>query len=605
MKKLIMMIMISYGIIYAQSDSLKVFELQPITITASKYEQSLRTLTLSYTTVSQNELNQSDKSSLLGSLSGKIPGLFISERDFGGFGISNPAGKISIRGITGIQQVLIVVDGRPEFAGIFGHPVADNYYSSQIEAVDVVRGPSSVLYGSNAMSGVINITTKKNHVNGFSYSGNFDLGTYNSRSLNGSAGIKTDKIDANVSVSNDYSDNSRPSASFNSTTGMLNASYYLNPGWSLNFNGYINTTKAYNPGTIDKPFGNNSVWTNATRANTSISVHNKNNKTEGSAIFFFNNGVHDLYDGFHSNDQLFGATIYQGFSLLEKNITTFGAELKNYGGSARNKMPMIDTTVTETAAFVAINQSFSEKLSFNGGVRLTNHSVYGLQLIPQITFQYDLLNTTTLNLSASRGFRSPTLGELFLFGANTNLKPEKLWSYEFGIRQKLLAEQLEINLNGFLIEGTDLIVMTGSFPNNKNQNINTLKNKGAELQARYMLSKNFSMNANYSYTGMETQMIGAPESQAFFECNYTIASMLINFSIKNISNLLTAVSTQAAKEKKQNFTLINGAIWYKLQKQLTIYLKGENLLNKQYEIIDGYPMPGATMRFGISLNGSL
>ncbi len=605
MKKLFVLLMVSCGFLFAQDDSLKVFELKPITISASKYEQSLRTLTLSYTTVTQNELNQSDKSSLLGSLSGRIPGLFISERDFGGFGISNPAGKISIRGITGIQEVLIVVDGRPEFAGIFGHPVADNYYSSQIEAVDVVRGPASVLYGSNAMSGVINITTKKNHDKGFSYSGNFNLGTYNSRSLSGSAGIKTDKIDANVSLSNDYSDNSRPSASFNSSTGMLNASYYLNPVWSLSFNGYINSTKAYNPGTIDKPYSNNSVWTKATRTNTSISIHNKNEKTEGSAIIFFNNGVHDLYDGFHSNDQLFGSSIYQGLSLFDKNITTIGIELKNYGGSARNKSPMIDTTVTESAAFVTFNQYLTDNFSFNGGVRLANHSVYGTQLIPQITFQYDLFNTTILSLSASKGFRSPTIGELFLFGANTNLKPEEMWSYEFGIKQKLMSEQMEIGLNGFIIEGSDLIVMTGSFPNNKNQNISTLKNKGFELQARYLISSNFSVNGNYSFTNMETQVVGAPEGQAFFECNYSISSILLNVNIKNISNLLTAVSTPSTKEKKQNYTLINGAIWYKIQKQFTIYLKGENLLNKQYEIIDGYPMPGATMRFGVSLSGSI
>ena len=61
---------------------------------------------------------------------------------------------------------MVMIDGHPQYAGIFGHPIADAYQSFLADRVEVLRGPASVLYGSNAMGGVINIVTRKMHDNG-------------------------------------------------------------------------------------------------------------------------------------------------------------------------------------------------------------------------------------------------------------------------------------------------------------------------------------------------------------------------------------------------------------------------------------------------------
>lgn len=94
-----------------------------------------------------------------------------------GYGVSNgAAGSISLRGLSGSSaRLMVMIDGHPQYAGIFGHPIADAYQSFLAERVEVLRGPASVLYGSNAMGGVVNIVTRKMQEDGFNTSSIRDM----------------------------------------------------------------------------------------------------------------------------------------------------------------------------------------------------------------------------------------------------------------------------------------------------------------------------------------------------------------------------------------------------------------------------------------------
>ena len=234
---------------------------------------------------------------------------------------------------------------------------------------------------------------------------------------------------------------------------------------------------------------------------------------------------------------------------------------------------------------------------------MNNHSVYGTEVIPQFNLQYKVTGSTELNLAVSKGFRSPTLGELFLFVANVNLKPEKIWDYEIGLKQNLLSDHLSLGLTGYLIEGSDFIIVGGIPPNIQNQNVGNLRNRGVEIEAKYIVRNNFSLNANYSYCNMDTKIIGSPEQQGFIEANFNMGFFYININLKSITNLYTSVQSLPVSEKKQSFLLANASFWYKAYKSITIYLKTENLFNKRYELIDGYPMPGTTVLLGMNYNG--
>ena len=99
-------------------------------------------LPLDVTQVSESEINRSGESSLLPILVSKVPGLFVSERGFAGYGVSGgSAGTVNIRGVGQSNKVLFMIDGQPQWAGVFGHSLPDTYVAKGVERIEVVKGP--------------------------------------------------------------------------------------------------------------------------------------------------------------------------------------------------------------------------------------------------------------------------------------------------------------------------------------------------------------------------------------------------------------------------------------------------------------------------------
>ena len=145
-------------------DSSRVYGLQDVVVTGSNQATSHNLLPYTVSVISSQQLESSGKTQLLSAISGEVPSLFVSQRNIFGFGVSSGgSGGIKIRGVGGspTNSILMMVDGQPQFVGLFSHPVADFYETEYVDHVEVLRGPGSVLYGSNAMGGVINVITKR------------------------------------------------------------------------------------------------------------------------------------------------------------------------------------------------------------------------------------------------------------------------------------------------------------------------------------------------------------------------------------------------------------------------------------------------------------
>ena len=111
--------------------------------------------------------------------------------------------------------------------------------------------------------------------------------------------------------------------------------------------------------------------------------------------------------------------LYETFNLWNNNSLTVGTDLKQYGGTAnQGKAANKLNTVNELSIYAYTRQQLFSKLSINAGLRLENNSEYGNELIPMVGFSYVLSNSTSFKASASKGFRSPTVMEMFLYAPN-------------------------------------------------------------------------------------------------------------------------------------------------------------------------------------------
>ena len=137
--------------------------LDEVVVTGTRNETDAAQLSATVSVIDRKQIEQANTPSLLPILTEQVPGLFVSSRGIMGYGVSGgAAGEINLRGISGSSgRLMVLIDGHPQYMGLMGHPIADAYQALMAEKVEVLRGPASVLYGSNAMGGVINIITRK------------------------------------------------------------------------------------------------------------------------------------------------------------------------------------------------------------------------------------------------------------------------------------------------------------------------------------------------------------------------------------------------------------------------------------------------------------
>ena len=205
--------------------------------------------------VGRATIEHSDESALMPSLMEQVPGLFVTSRGVTGYGVSSgAAGGISLRGFSAASgRTLVLIDGHPQYQSIYGHAVADEYLADLAERVEVTRGAASVLYGSNAMGGAINIITRRPDFLGNRVSVKLMGGSYGTWRASATEQYSSGRFSLTANVAHDRTAGHRENSAFHSTSGMLKASYDLSAAWRLS--GDVNVVRAYsqNPGTVEKP----------------------------------------------------------------------------------------------------------------------------------------------------------------------------------------------------------------------------------------------------------------------------------------------------------------------------------------------------------------
>lgn len=594
--------------------------LEQVVVTGNRTLVNKNNVPMNITVVGREEIENSSESALLPVLSERVPGLFVSERGITGFGVaSGAAGGISIRGVGGSPntQILVLIDGHPQFMGLMGHPLPDAYVASDVERVEVVRGPASILYGTNAMGGVINIITRKQNRDGVSLNARAMAGSYNTQKYMGNIGARKGGLDAYVSVNHDRTDGDRENSAFHITNGFANIGIALSKHFRLRADLSLADFMAENPGTLSKPMFDNTV--DVIRGMTSVALENEFKHLDGGIAFFYNWGDHKINDGYtqgesplnyryRSKDDAYGLLFYQILKPWKGNMITLGFDYKSYGGKAWNRFlngnpdkVMVDTSSYDMGGYIIFQQNFFKNhFTLNAGGRLEHNKSYGNKWVPQAGIAIRPTDNSVIKSSFSKGFRNPTIREMFMWApANPDLKPEEMTNYEVVLEHWFFRQRMSVEVSGFIADGKNLIQTQVINGKPKNVNAGDFKNKGIEVATRIDLTRHFRLSGNYSWLYMKIPVLNAPERQIYANANLHTRKWNIDLGYQYINGLYLVTGKEPRQE---DYGLLNAKISFKILPSLTVFAKGENLLREKYQIIDGYPMPGAVFFGGLHIS---
>ena len=603
------------------------YRIDEVVVTGTRIRTDVRHLPMSVSVVGREQIEQSALPSLLPILTEQVPGLFTTARGVMGYGVSGgAAGQMSLRGIGGPAQpgvpttgMLVLIDGHPQYMGLFGHPVSDAYESMMAERVEVLRGPASVLYGSHAMGGVIHIVTRSMNEDGVNTQVDAGYGSYNTVQTELTNRIRKGRFTSIVSGSYNRTDGHRADMGFEQYGGYVKFGLDISKAWSAQADLNITHFNASNPGETSDPLLDNDQ--RITRGMTSLALRNEYAKSSGALSVFYNWGRNRIDDGYHpgeepldyrfnSRDDMLGVSWYQTARLLAGNRLTVGFDWFRFGGTSWNEFtdgrhePQVDKTQHEIGGYVDFRQRIVRWLTFDAGLRFDRHSHVGAEWVPQAGLSFDLPRGMLLKATVGKGFRYPTIRELYMFRpANAALQPERLWSYELSFSQRLIEGRFSYGVNLFWIDGENLIMRIPVDGRQMNVNTGRIENAGVEVQAAWRVTAAWSLDANYSFLHMEQPVLASPEHKLYAGAAFAKGRWRVSTGLQYVAGLYTRVEVAGeGSYETENFVLWNLRARFRAARWLDLWIRGENLLARRYQIIAGFPMPKATVTAGVHLN---
>lgn len=615
MKSFLLAMLMFPAVAFAENpDSVPAEALREVVVTGSNRAVDGRRLPYTVSVIGRAELESAPGNRVLDVLDGRVPSFFVTQRSILGYGVSSKggAGHIKLRGVGGDRAsgVLMMVDGQPMFAGIYSHHVGDFYTKGHVERVEVLRGPGSVLYGSNAMAGVVNIVTKTTKENGFHGSLSSEYGSRNTWMTTASGSWRKNKAWAMASVSYDRTDGTVRRFDFNQVSAYAKAGYDFSQHWK----GYADYTFIESHSSdpiyprLSNPESEDIYEQNVIRGEASVAVTNRYDNTDGAARLYYSYGNHYIDDPrhFHSTDDRLGFLVYQNFALWQGANGTGGFDFVRYtgsipmsGGSAHKPgaMATFDTKIiNEYSPYLTLTQSLCRDIfSVSGGVRVAMSDIFGTRVVPQGGVRISLPHAVTLKGSVAMGYRNPSFRELYLYKfANPELKPERMMNYEINLSKRLGATA-ELSLTAYYIRGYDMIQQGPQI----NENTGRFINKGIEATANWHMSQRIKLWGSYSYLHTSlNNLTGAPRHQYFIGADYMPSKKLsFSASVNGVSRLYVADNYDL-----QSYAVVNVKANWQLCRSLALSLRLDNVTDARYTINSGYRMPGFCIFGGFELS---
>ncbi|MFC2088676.1 TonB-dependent receptor, partial [Calditrichota bacterium] len=592
------------------TDSLLTYNMNDsILVVANRYQVSIKNITSSYEIISASQIEALSNHSALELVDIVYPSTFVTDKKIMGYGVGTEgAGQVYLRGQGGHPNtgVLVLLNGHPDFMGIFGHPLPDVYGMDDIQQVEILAGPGSTVYGSQAMGGVINIISQPNYKNLIRVSA--EGGKYDTYKLGLSLTKQLGSHGLFFTFRNKHSNGHINNTSFNSFHFQAGWSYQFNPIWSLSLQG------RYVPYNFDDPerVANTDVvglgtYAKISRSTSEIILENQSKNMQGSTQLYTNLGAHRFYDGFKSNDYTIGLSSYQNWLYSRDLSFATGIDLIQFGGKAHNDFsflpngkPTVNPDEHSLNSYGIYLLGFYkpwETISLKVGLRYQYYSLPLNFISPVAGLTVNLHPSIKLFTNYQTGFRSPTLMELYLFpSANEELKEETVKSIEIG------AEYTWKTYNSFRIAlyNNNIKNMIQSLPHRpappayQFQNSGDARQWGLETKLKHHITNNFGVQFGYSYLHPDELTAFNPKHQIKYLLFATYYSLNFNLYGKYVDGLFTENKSEIPLP---DYHVLNFSVSYKY-KPAEFYIKLLNLLDRRYYVLPDYPAPGIQSRIG-------
>jgi len=478
------------------------------------------------------------------------------------------------------ENIKILVDGVPVIGRLNGIIDLMQVPLNNIERVEIVKGPVSVFYGTDAMGGVINLITKKNQSSTWATEIAAMYESINAVRTNGKIGYKFGKnylsLNGEIYRFNGYSSNnaarSKNWEERNSNAGGLQYSRMIRKT-QLSYSGNIFFEELVSMGdTVKSRTGVKSLTDNkyyARRIDNMIRFNGeifKNHFLESHVSYNDYSRYHDAFnvninngeavlsttDTKEKNNEKFNTFNFRAVLAQDKNVKklSFALGTDVYNESATGER--INNTTQDiftVAGFGSATFVAWKKLEMQPAARFTHNDVYGNFLSPAGNVMFKLNANSNLRMSYARGFRAPSIKELYLdfkmpAGAvtytilgNTSLEVEKSHNFNINYTHTLHLQNFELNINpgAFYNDINDLITLSEMVNNTRNYiNIEKYKTQGFDLFIEGKISDKFNARIGGTYIGIYnkySEQIGSDD--ILYAQNYT-ASLSYKIPFVNV-----------------------------------------------------------------------
>ena len=482
-------------------DDTSAVEAEPVVVTATKTEHSLADAPVKTTVITRKEIEEKQLTTLQDAFR-SIPGLRVM-RAAGTWGDS---GKIMLRGLDA-KHTLILVDGHRVYGGHSDSVDLQAYPLAMVERIEVVQGPGSALYGSEAMGGVINIITRKpaaeTRLNASAAFGSRDTQQYE-----GALNVGKEKVGATLGYSFRHTDGIAPDTD-ETTEQAVHGAINVKPGDRSDLDLsvlFARQEMVYEAREQDR-FGINPSWQWRPDAISSVKVWGSWFRYEHATGDLSTDYIQDVYEAEIDYTRLF----------FERHNITLGLQ---------HETEKRDDTGKGFEAQEEVNSLFvSDEIDFHPlvlvlGLRMDQHEEWNEQYNPKASLMYQVNDRIRLRGAVGTSFSAPSLSKLYgswMMGPyrvqpNVDLEPEESLGYEAGADVQL-TQDASLSLTAFRNDVENLIVSrivrSGARPYNLFwENVDEAVTQGVETTFRADWCRHFSSVLGYTFLDTENKSTG-------------------------------------------------------------------------------------------------